>query len=60
MDTRGGFFSGRIARTLLGLNNFIIFASSTILTGILSYFLHRTRFRGTHLVYEEVIVSQPP
>ncbi|SPQ23520.1 2eef0542-c2e9-454b-85f2-4cf1b8fa609f [Thermothielavioides terrestris] len=55
MDTRSGFLTGRIARTLLGLNNFIILASSTILTGILSYLLHRSSFRGTHLVYNEVI-----
>ncbi|KAL2133211.1 hypothetical protein VTI74DRAFT_2720 [Chaetomium olivicolor] len=55
MGTRTDFFSGRIARTLLGLNNFIILASSTILTGILSYFLHHWGYRGTHLVYNEVI-----
>ncbi|KAK4150432.1 hypothetical protein C8A00DRAFT_46175 [Chaetomidium leptoderma] len=57
MDTigRGGFFSGRIARTLLGLSNFVILASSIIITGILSYFLHHWGYRGTHLVYNEVI-----
>lgn len=56
MDTRGGFFSGRIARALLGLNSFIILASSAIITGILSYFRH-WGYRGTHLVYSLVIVS---
>jgi hypothetical protein len=54
MDTRGGFFSGRIARALLGLNSFIILASSAIITGILSYFRH-WGYRGTHLVYSLVI-----
>ncbi|KAK3291084.1 uncharacterized protein B0H64DRAFT_409782 [Chaetomium fimeti] len=54
MDTLGSFFNGRIARSLLGVNNFIILASSIIITGILSYFLH-WGYRGTHLVYNEVI-----
>ncbi|AEO55732.1 hypothetical protein MYCTH_2116433 [Thermothelomyces thermophilus ATCC 42464] len=47
-------FSGRTARSLLGLNNFMILSSSAILTGILSYFLHRG-LRLTHLIYNEVI-----
>jgi len=55
MDTRRGFLGGRIPRTLLGLNNFIVLASSIILTGILSYFIH-WRYRGTHVIYNEVIV----
>ncbi|KAK4135151.1 hypothetical protein BT67DRAFT_420845 [Trichocladium antarcticum] len=55
MDTRTGFWNGRIARMLLGANNFIILASSAIIVGILSYFLRRDRHRGTHIVYEEVI-----
>ena len=55
MDTKRGFFGGPVARTLLGLNNFIILASSIILTGILSYFLH-WGYRGTHVTYNEVIV----
>jgi len=54
MDTRRGFFNGRVPRILLGLNNFIILASSIILTGILSYFLH-WGYRGTHVTYNEVI-----
>ena len=55
MDTQRGFFSGRVPRVLLGLNNFIILASSIILTGILSYFLH-WGYRGTHVTFNEVIV----
>ncbi|KAL2173289.1 uncharacterized protein P884DRAFT_169296, partial [Thermothelomyces heterothallicus CBS 202.75] len=54
MATRTGLFSGRTARSLLGLNNLMILSSSAILTGILSYFLHRG-YRSTHLVYNEVI-----
>ncbi|KAK4038559.1 hypothetical protein C8A01DRAFT_17353 [Parachaetomium inaequale] len=56
MDTtgRGGFFSGRIARTLLGLNNLVILASSIIITGILAYFLN-WGYRSVHLVYNMVI-----
>jgi hypothetical protein len=46
---------GRIPRTLLGLNNFLVLASSIILTGILAYFIH-WRYRGTHVVYNLVIV----
>lgn len=56
MDTRGGFFNGRIARILLGVNNFVILASSIIITAIVSYFIH-WGYRRTHVVYEEVIVS---
>lgn len=59
MDTRTGFWNGRIPRILLGINNFIILASSIILTGIISYFLRRHGSRGVHLVYNEVIVCQP-
>ncbi|KAL2017433.1 hypothetical protein VTK56DRAFT_2089 [Thermocarpiscus australiensis] len=55
MDTGRNFFQGRIPRGLLGLNNFIILASSTILTGIIAHFLRRYPFRGTHLVYQLVI-----
>ncbi|KAL2158800.1 hypothetical protein VTH06DRAFT_3992 [Thermothelomyces fergusii] len=49
-----GLFSGRIARSLLGLNNFMILASSAILTGILAYLIH-WGYRTTHVVYSEVI-----
>ncbi|KAK4236801.1 hypothetical protein C8A03DRAFT_45257 [Achaetomium macrosporum] len=53
--SRSGFFSGRIARALLGLNNFIILASSIILTALLSYFLNNWPYRNTHLIYNLVI-----
>lgn len=36
--------------------HFMIFASSVIVTGIVSYFLNKYRFRGAHIVYQEVIV----
>jgi ubiquinone biosynthesis protein Coq4 len=55
MDTRRGFFSGRVARTLLGLNNFIILASSIINTAIMAYFIH-WNYRRTHDIYNIVIV----
>ncbi|KAK0744532.1 hypothetical protein B0T21DRAFT_389842 [Apiosordaria backusii] len=57
MDTTNTkrFFDNRIIRTFLGFHNFLILASSTILTGLLSYLLHRYRYRNTHLVYQEVI-----
>ncbi|KAK4460650.1 hypothetical protein QBC42DRAFT_288304 [Cladorrhinum samala] len=55
MDTVRNLFDNPIVRTFLGLHNFIILASSTIITGIMSYFLHRYRYRNTHLVYAEVI-----
>lgn len=58
MNTRN-FMEGRIPRALLGLNNFIILASSTILTGILAYFIRRYHHRGTHVVYGLVIVRLP-
>jgi len=49
-----------ISRTLLGLSNLIVLASSAILTGILSHFFHKHHGRGTHLIYNEVIVGPPP
>ncbi|KAK4228694.1 hypothetical protein QBC38DRAFT_148751 [Podospora fimiseda] len=55
MDTVRNMFDNPIIRTFLGLHNFIILAASTIITGIISYFLHRYKYRNTHLVYEEVI-----
>ncbi|KAL2264349.1 hypothetical protein VTK26DRAFT_6592 [Humicola hyalothermophila] len=54
MDTNQGFWSGRIARALLGLSNFIIFSSSVINTGILAWLVRR-RNRGTHVIYQLVI-----
>ena len=49
------FFSGRVPRILLGINSFIILASSIILTAILLYLIH-WHYRGTHVIYQEVIV----
>lgn len=54
-SSRGSSLSSTIPRILLGLSNPLIFASSAILTGIISWFLHRYAFRNTHLVYMEVI-----
>ncbi|KXX75056.1 hypothetical protein MMYC01_207764 [Madurella mycetomatis] len=46
---------GHIPRALLGLNNFLILALSTILREILTYFIRRYRHRGTHVVYGLII-----
>lgn len=35
---------------------FMIFASAAIVTGVMSFFLNRYSFRGSHVVYQEVIV----
>jgi len=59
MDRTRSSLSNIIPRSMLGLNNLIILSSSAIITGILSWFLHRYRYRGTHLVYNEVIVRSP-
>ena len=56
MNAGSDFWTGPIVRSLLGLHNFLIFASSTILVGLLSYLLHRSGYRGRHLIFEEVIV----
>jgi hypothetical protein len=54
-NSRTSSLNNIIPRSLLGLNNFIILASSAIITGILSHFLHHYPYRDTHLVYQEVI-----
>ncbi|KAK3303846.1 uncharacterized protein B0T15DRAFT_421419, partial [Chaetomium strumarium] len=54
-SSRSGFFNGRIARALLAFNNFVILASSVITTAILAYLIHRSLYRGTHLIYNLVI-----
>lgn len=38
-------------------NDFMIFASSAIVTGVLSYFLNEFSLRNAHIIYQEVIVS---
>jgi hypothetical protein len=55
-SSRSGFFNGRIARALLGVNNFVILASSVITTAILAYLIRHWGYRDTHLVYNLVIV----
>ncbi|KAK0617751.1 hypothetical protein B0T14DRAFT_433346 [Immersiella caudata] len=47
--------SNMIPRSMLGLNNFIILSSSAVITGILSHFIHHYPYRGTHLIFQEVI-----
>lgn len=36
--------------------HFMVFASAVIVTGLVSWFLNDFRFRGSHIVYTEVIV----
>lgn len=61
MDT-GKRMGQKVHRSLLGLHNFLIFASSAILTGLLSHFIHRAhrmgysaRGLGVHIIFQEVI-----
>ncbi|KAK4447187.1 hypothetical protein QBC34DRAFT_427484 [Podospora aff. communis PSN243] len=54
-NSRTSRLSNIIPRSLLGINNFMILASSAIVTGILSHFLHHYRYRNTYIVYMEVI-----
>ncbi|KAM4056577.1 membrane-associating domain-containing protein [Hirsutella rhossiliensis] len=49
--------SQTILRGLALANHFMIFASATIVTGLLSRFLHKNDFRNAHLIYEEVIAT---
>ncbi|KAK1835690.1 hypothetical protein QBC39DRAFT_327346 [Podospora conica] len=51
----GNGLTNIIPRTLLGLSNLVVFASSAITTGIISHFIHKHHGRGTHIVYNEVI-----
>lgn len=37
-------------------NDFMVFASSAIVTGVISYFLNEYSLRSAHIVYQEVIV----
>lgn len=47
----------RNLRSLASASHFMVFASSTIVTGIISYFLNKFSFRNAHIIYQEVIVS---
>lgn len=38
-------------------NDFMVFTSSAIVTGILSYFINEFSLRNAHIIYQEVIVS---
>ncbi|PHH62846.1 hypothetical protein CDD81_6646 [Ophiocordyceps australis] len=42
-------------RMLATANHFMIFLSALIVTGILSYFLHKFPQRNTHLIFQEVV-----
>ncbi|KYK58931.1 hypothetical protein DCS_00058 [Drechmeria coniospora] len=42
-------------RALASFCHFMIFASAAIVMGIISYFLSQYPFRGSHVVYQEVI-----
>ncbi len=44
-------------RSLASANHFMVFASSAIVTGIISYFLNRFSLRNAHIIYQEVIVG---
>ncbi|KAL1841770.1 hypothetical protein VTJ49DRAFT_6608 [Mycothermus thermophilus] len=50
----GDFFLGRVPRWLLFFSNFMVFVSSTILVGIISYYV-RHDYRGTIWIYPLVI-----
>lgn len=40
-------------------NHLMILISSTIVTGLVSWFLHKYDYRGVNIVYQEVIVCLP-
>ena len=40
-------------------NHFMILISSAIVTGLVSWFLHKYDYRGVNIVYQEVIVCPP-
>ncbi|RCI08395.1 putative heat-labile enterotoxin [Ophiocordyceps polyrhachis-furcata BCC 54312] len=56
------YFTASLKKTTMGMlrflvmgNHFAIFISSLIVTGILSYFIHRSSYRDTHIIFQEVI-----
>lgn len=49
----------RLLRIWLWINDALILASSAIVTGILAHFIRKYHERGTHVIFEEVIVSIP-
>ena len=38
-------------------SSFMVLASAAIVTGILSWFFHEYSVDGTHIIYQEVVVS---
>ncbi|GJN86933.1 hypothetical protein PLIIFM63780_010515 [Purpureocillium lilacinum] len=44
-------------RSLATANHFMVFASSVIVTGIISHFLKVDSFRNAHIIYQEVIAT---
>ncbi|KAG8405969.1 hypothetical protein J3459_019435 [Metarhizium acridum] len=42
-------------RGVAGFCHFMVFASAVIITGLVSWFLNEFSFRGSHIVYQEVI-----
>lgn len=51
--------SNALLRTAAMGNNFMIVASSAIVTGLASWFLAKSGHRASHIVYQEVIVCLP-
>jgi hypothetical protein len=49
-------FDNLAARLWALASDFMVFASSPIVTGVISYFLHEYFLRSAHIVYQEVIV----
>jgi len=45
-------------RSLAAASHFMVFASSPMVTGIISYFLDKYSFRNAHITYQEVIVGR--
>lgn len=43
-------------RVMASIYHFMVFASAVIVTGIISYLFSQYSFRGSHIVYQEVIV----
>ncbi|KJZ71517.1 hypothetical protein HIM_09105 [Hirsutella minnesotensis 3608] len=42
-------------RMIIMFNHFMVFVSSVIVTGLVSYFLARDPYRSAHLIFQEVI-----
>ncbi|KAK9443368.1 hypothetical protein VB005_02647 [Metarhizium brunneum] len=42
---------------LVKASHFMVFASATIVTGILGWFLHRTSAQNTHVIFQETVAA---